>query len=143
MPPQPLVQARPAASPGPALPRERLSAAERQRLALELHDLVAHSVTLMVSEAAGRVNAGSNAPADRRAFAKIEATGAKNIGELRSMLRVLHDSRDLVGPQSPSSPASSANQPASAFTKGVAELVERMRQAGLVVEELTDLRCGR
>jgi signal transduction histidine kinase len=65
-------------------------AEERLRIARELHDIVANSVTVMVLQAAGarRVLKGESPLVDR-ALADIEATGRQAMGELRRLLRLL------------------------------------------------------
>jgi signal transduction histidine kinase len=65
-------------------------AQERVRIARELHDIVAHSVTIMVLQAAGarRVLRGE-APRVDQALADIESTGRQTMGELRRLLRLL------------------------------------------------------
>jgi signal transduction histidine kinase len=76
--------------------RRRLVAArsavaeERVRIARDLHDIVAHSVTVMVLQAAGarRILAAQPGQVDR-ALADIEATGRQAMDELRRLLGVL------------------------------------------------------
>lgn len=75
---------------------------ERARIARELHDVVAHAVSMMV------VQAGAAGPAvdDDPAFAKaaletIRTTGAGAMAEMRRMVTMLRvdDSLDSLGPQ--------------------------------------------
>ena len=63
---------------------------ERSRLARELHDVVAHNVSLMAvqAEGAGRVLEG-NQPQVRAALAAIATTGRDTIDELRRLLGIL------------------------------------------------------
>jgi signal transduction histidine kinase len=66
------------------------AAQERQRLAGELHDVVAHTVTVMMLYAAGARRAVHGDPsAAERALRAIEESGAAALGELRQLLDVL------------------------------------------------------
>lgn len=74
----------------------RLSAtAERTRLARELHDIVAHSLTVVVTLAeAAAVAAESDPPAARDAMAQVATTGRAALAEMRRLLGVLRDETD-------------------------------------------------
>jgi signal transduction histidine kinase len=65
---------------------------ERARIARELHDLVAHSLAVIVlqAQAADRVLT-TDVEAARRALAAIDSTGREGLGELRRMLDILVD----------------------------------------------------
>ena len=86
------------ASRAEALERDRDEATraavahERARIARELHDLVAHSLAVIVlqAQAADRVLA-TDVAAARQALAAIDATGREGLGELRRMLDILVD----------------------------------------------------
>jgi len=70
-------------------------AEERERIARELHDIVAHSVSLMVVQAiAGQRVANGDSPSTRDALASIEATGRQAMGEMRRLLALLHEPGD-------------------------------------------------
>lgn len=74
---------------------------ERGRIARELHDIVAHSVSVMVIQAqAGQRLIGDAAQA-RTAFRSIEASGREALVELRRLLAILRTADDqlAVGPQ--------------------------------------------
>ena len=98
-------------------------AQERDRIARELHDVVAHAVSLIVVQAgAERLRLGPAAPDTRGVLDAIETAGRQALGDLRTMLGLLRDggSADGLAPQPQLS-----DLPA---------LVERVRSAGLPVE---------
>jgi signal transduction histidine kinase len=98
-------------------------AEERARIAREMHDVVAHSLSVMVvqAEAAEAMLDGDPARA-RRPLAAVQQTGRDALGELRRMLGVLREMAD----QNPDL----APQPG---LSGIDELVDHVRQAGLPV----------
>ena len=68
---------------------------ERTRIARELHDIVAHSVSVMVIQAtAARRNLGRDQQATETLLGNIEETGRQTMGELRQILGVLRDAGD-------------------------------------------------
>jgi signal transduction histidine kinase len=63
---------------------------ERLRIARELHDVVAHSMSVVAVHAGtGRMVAGDDPAAAERALATIEATTRSALGEMRRLLGVL------------------------------------------------------
>jgi signal transduction histidine kinase len=112
-------------------------AEERVRIARELHDIVAHSVSLMTIQiaAARRVQQTQPREADE-ALANAEQTGRRSLSELRSMLSMLRGAdasfgaaghrvnADFEGP---------ARQPLPGLAD-LDELVKESREAGLDVE---------
>jgi len=74
-------------------------AVERGRIARELHDVVAHNVSMMVVQAGGaaRVLHGEQ-PDVRNALEVIAATGRETVDEMRTLLGVLR-SDDALKPQ--------------------------------------------
>ncbi|MFD4428034.1 sensor histidine kinase [Nocardia sp. NPDC058497] len=101
-------------------------AAERTRIARELHDVVAHAVSVIIVQADGAKYALRQDPdTAERALAAIAGTGREALRELRrtvALLRTEHAPELL--PQHGSA--------------GIARLAEMMRDAGLAVElELT------
>jgi signal transduction histidine kinase len=96
---------------------------ERTRIARELHDVVAHDVSVMLVQAAA---AKRTVPADperaRAAIAVVEDTGREALGELRRLLGVLRRGDEEL-----------ALAPQPSLVR-IGALVERMRAAGLPVE---------
>ena len=65
---------------------------ERQRIARELHDIVAHAVTVMVVQArGGRRLLDHDVARSRAAFDAIEQMGAEAVNELRRLFAVLNE----------------------------------------------------
>jgi signal transduction histidine kinase len=96
-------------------------AEERRRIARELHDVVAHHVSVMGVLATGsrRMLTRDPAAADE-ALATIEETGRTALREMRRLLTVLRADAEPAGELAP--------QPGLA---GVEGLIEQMREAGL------------
>ncbi len=102
----------------------RAVAQERARIARELHDVVAHHVSMMVVQAeAGPVVARRDPDRAVAAFESIGATGRQALAEMRRLLGVLRQADTAI--------PSLAPQPG---LDEVAELVEQVREAGLPVE---------
>jgi signal transduction histidine kinase len=97
---------------------------ERLRIARDLHDVVAHTLTTINVQAGVAARLGdpdtSNA---RRALASIEAESHEALDELRAILGVL---READGTEVPLDPAPGLD--------GVSSLVDRFRQAGGDIE---------
>ncbi|MBB5210507.1 sensor histidine kinase [Microbulbifer hydrolyticus] len=74
---------------------ERAVAAERTRIAREMHDVVAHQVSLMTVQAgAARTISRSNPEAASEAMAAVEAAGRHALSEMRHLLGVLRPASD-------------------------------------------------
>lgn len=103
--------------------RARLAVAlERARIARELHDVIAHSVSVMVVQAAAeRRVLGQEREQTRDVLEMIERTGRQALVEMRRMLGVLRKTDD---------PLLLAPQPGLADLDG---LLEQIREAGLPV----------
>lgn len=102
------------------------TAAERARIAREMHDIVAHSLTVMIAQADGGRYAGAADPgAATRALETIGETGRAALADMRRLLGVLRTETgdDGEGP-------ATAPQPAAA---DVGALVDQMRDAGMRV----------
>jgi signal transduction histidine kinase len=99
-------------------------AEERARIAREMHDVVAHSLSVMVVQAeAAEAMLDTDPERARRPLAAVQDTGRSALTELRRMLGVLREIAD-EGP-------ALAPQPGLA---GLDELVGNVRDAGLPVE---------
>ncbi|MGZ6274335.1 MAG: sensor histidine kinase, partial [Candidatus Limnocylindrales bacterium] len=73
---------------------------ERARIARELHDVVAHYVSVMVVQAAGaRRIADKDPAAARTALEAVESAGRTALAEMRRMLAVLREDDPGLGPQ--------------------------------------------
>ncbi|GGM40474.1 sensor histidine kinase [Dactylosporangium sucinum] len=71
---------------------DRVRSREREQLARELHDTVAHHVSAMVIRAqAGRVVAGNDPSAAVEALEGVEEEGARTLEEMRAMVAALRD----------------------------------------------------
>ena len=100
---------------------------ERTRIARELHDVVAHRVTLMTVQAgAAKTVAAEDPEGALRAMEAVEQAGRQALGELRHLLGVLRPEAegDGLGPQ-----------PGLA---DVPQLVEQFETAGLAVSLTTE-----
>ena len=77
---------------------ERAVATERTRIARELHDIVAHQVSLMTVQAgAAKTIADSDPKAAAKAMAAVETAGRQALDELRHLLGVLRPESDGEG----------------------------------------------
>jgi signal transduction histidine kinase len=78
----------------------RAAADERGRLAREVHDVVAHSLSVIVVQAgAGRTVAAGAPDEVREALSSIERTGREALGEIRRLLGVLRSPDGVRAPQ--------------------------------------------
>ena len=103
------------------------AATERARIARELHDVVAHNVSVMVVQAEGAAYAMDSAPENtRRALGAIADTGRSALAEMRRLLGVLR-TQDGVAERAP--------QPG---VDQLEDLLEQVRSSGLPVEFTVD-----
>ena len=132
----------------------RAVAEEQARIARELHDVIAHSVSVMVVQAAAGGDVFDHSPERaRQALAAIEATGRETLAELRHLLDTAPGEKapapqPALAPQpglaaqprlaaQPGLAPGLAPQPRLAPQPGVAQLdalAGRIRGAGLEVE---------
>jgi signal transduction histidine kinase len=81
---------------------ERAVTSERSRIAREMHDVVAHSMSVIAVQAAGgREIVHANPDKAAEVFARIETVGRESLAELRRMLGVLRDAGDGSASLSP------------------------------------------
>src|SRR6185312_10041303 len=96
-------------------------ALERSRIARELHDVVAHSMSVMVVQAgAARAVLRRDPGEAERALNAIEESGRTGLAEMRRLLSVEGDVSPSLAPQP--------------GLDRLDELLARMRATGLVVE---------
>ena len=106
----------------------RATLAERLRIAREMHDIVAHHLSVVVIQAQGAQRAvDSDRARAKTAMADVERTGRTALEEMRRMLGVLRpgESTAVPGPAGTYVPA--------AGLADIDSLTERLRQAGLAV----------
>lgn len=100
------------------------TAAERVRIARELHDVVAHNVSVMVVQAGGAGYAIESDPDQaRRAVQTISTTGRQALAEMRRLVGVLREDADKEDRYAP--------QPGLAQ---LGDLIEQVRRSGLPTE---------
>jgi len=116
--------------------------AERLRIARELHDIVAHHLSVVVIQAQGAQRmADRDAARARAAMAEVERTGRTALDEMRRLLGLLRTGE--AGATAGEASASAAEAGATTATGGayapargladVDDLAQRMRSAGLPV----------
>jgi signal transduction histidine kinase len=99
------------------------AAAERARIARELHDVVAHAISVIVLQARGaRRTLDGDRDEARAALDAIETTASRALGEMRRLVDVLRPADE---------PGALAPQPGLADLE---QLLERVREAGLPVD---------
>jgi signal transduction histidine kinase len=102
-----------------------VAAAERARIARELHDVIAHNLSVMVAQADGGAYAFDATPErSRQALAEIGRTGRQALSEMSSLLGVLRTER--------TDPDAAPLAPAPAAAE-IGQLVTQAREAGMRV----------
>ncbi|MDX6290979.1 MAG: hypothetical protein QOH50_54, partial [Kribbellaceae bacterium] len=100
---------------------------ERTRIAREIHDVVAHGLSIMIVQADGGLYAADASPEQaKKALATIGDTGRGSLTEMRKMLGLLKD--DVRADLDPDQP-----RPQPGVSQ-LPELIENVCQAGLAVE---------
>ncbi|WP_405061610.1 histidine kinase [Kribbella sp. NBC_01505] len=101
--------------------------AERTRIAREIHDVVAHGLSIMIVQADGGLYAADQSPeAAKKALATIGDTGRASLTEMRKMLGLLKaDEQRELDPNQPRPQPGVSSLP---------ELIENVRSAGLSVD---------
>ncbi|MDR2373022.1 MAG: sensor histidine kinase [Bifidobacteriaceae bacterium] len=105
-------------------------AEERTRISREMHDIVGHSLSVMIAQAdGGRYAAGNDPQAAVRALEAIAQTGRDALSDMRGIVRVLRD-----GPED-----ETVQLKPTAHVRDIERLIEETRQAGL---DVTLVRVG-
>lgn len=118
----------------------RAATRERNRIAAELHDVISHTITVIVMQAGGaRLAAAADPSAAVAALQRIENLGRDSLAELRTMLRVLDGGEDESTEAAPRPP-----QPG---LSDVPRLCEELRQTGARIDlridgDITAPRAG-
>ncbi|MCS0639043.1 sensor histidine kinase [Streptomyces sp. LP05-1] len=100
-------------------------AAERARIARELHDVVAHNVSVMVVQADGAAYVLDNSPdLAKQALETISTTGRQALAEMRRLLGVLRTGE----------PREAGEYVPQPDVRQIEDLVEQVRGAGLEVD---------
>jgi len=106
----------------------RAVADERNRIARELHDVVAHNVSVMVVQAAGaRRTLDRDPERAKTVLAGIEETGRQALAEMRRLLGVLHTDDEATDARAPQPGVSRLD-----------DLVDNVRAAGLPVQVIVE-----
>ena len=110
---------------------QQVALQERASIAREMHDVVAHGVSVMVVQAgAARMELGEDDVNARQFLLAVERSGRDVLTELRRTVSLL---RSSSGPGSRSTPAPTPG------VEDIPELVETMRNAGLDIELVLDI----
>ena len=126
-------------------------AGERARIAREMHDIVAHSVSVMIALGHGASVALDHAPErSRAALEDLVATGRSALGDMRRILGVLHEDGTAPLPSPAAPPAGDPHSAAPAAPMqpqpggpDLDALLEGFRRAGLPVRATVSDRVGR
>lgn len=111
------------------------TAAERTRIAREMHDIVAHSLSVVVAQAdGGRYAAAGDPEAATRALATIAETGRAALADMRRLLGVLREpdaAGGAAGPAPGTTTAGGAPYTPQPAAEDVEQLVEQVRASGV------------
>lgn len=111
------------------------TAAERARIAREMHDIVAHSLSVVIAQAdGGRYAAASDPGAAERSLGTIAETGRAALADMRRLLGVLRDgpgsAATPLGLVAPDGTPAAHRVPSSATGSGPAPSGSGPRRAG-------------
>ena len=100
------------------------AAAERARITREMHDIVAHHLTVMVALSDGAIAATRSSPENGiEVMREVSANGRRALADTRRLLGVLRDA-------APTPESSDVRQPMPDLS-GLDDLIDRVRAAGL------------
>jgi signal transduction histidine kinase len=109
-----------------ALAVRSAAAEERLRIARDVHDVLAHTLSVVVVQATAAADAFERSPAGAKAaVVTIGDVARKALGDLRAVLGSLHEPDDAVSSTPPASP--------EADLSGLHTLIQHVRAAGLDV----------
>ena len=98
---------------------ETARALERERIAREMHDVIAHSLSVMIAMSDGAHAAAAERPGDARdAIARVAETGRRTLGEVRRLLGSVRGERGGLATEH--APQPDASQLASLVAEFVA-----------------------
>ncbi|MFC6704800.1 sensor histidine kinase [Flexivirga alba] len=104
---------------------------ERTRIARELHDVISHSVTVMVVQAGAAERVSMANPPAQDAMRTVQQVGRQALGELSGLLGVLRDGDESIG---------LGPQPG---LDALPELFDRSAAAGVTVDAVVAPELGR
>ena len=110
------------------------TAAERARIAREMHDVVSHNIQVMVTLADAAAAQAADPARAAEAMREVSSTGRQALTDMRRLLGVLRDERPAAPAGTPG--ATPPERPSLAPQPGLGELdalVERVRGTGLAV----------
>ncbi len=114
--------------------RDRAVVQERLRIARELHDVVAHHVSVMgVQAAAARRVLDRRPDAAAQALSQIEESSRQSVAEMRRLLGTLRAGEDAASEPSDSVAEQGVSREPEPGLARVADLVEQARGPGLAV----------
>lgn len=101
-------------------------ALERERIAREMHDVIAHSLSVMIALADGAHATAPQRPEEsRQVISRVAETGRRTLGEVRRLLTTVHEGDRAGASLAPPAPALGIEQ--------LPALVDEFRAAGLPV----------
>ncbi|MFD7309035.1 sensor histidine kinase [Promicromonospora sp. NPDC059942] len=116
------------------------TAAERARIAREMHDIVAHSLSVVIAQAdGGRYAAAADPAAAQRSLGTIAETGRAALADMRRLLGVLREGPDdggiPLGLVAPDGAPSGRPRPPSGAGVALAPGADRAGETGAVVPD--------